>query len=65
MTAAEEKEIMNAMESREIHLERPSRKFLSDLKKAFDHTLKEDFRSNPITNKSPVLPRITQNLTLL
>lgn len=46
MTTAEEKEMMSALESGAIQLEKPSRKLLSDLKKASDNTFKKDRRIN-------------------
>ena len=45
-TEAEEKEIADAIESGVIELEKPSRKLLSDLKRASDKTLKKDRRIN-------------------
>jgi hypothetical protein len=65
MTAAEEKEIMNALESGAIQLETPSRKLLSDLKKASDHSLKKDRRISTRTNEPPVSPGVTQPLPRL
>lgn len=46
ITAAEEKEIMDAIESGAIQIEKPSRKFLAELKKASDNTFKKDCRIN-------------------
>jgi len=46
MTNAEEKEIMNAIESGAIQIEKPSRKLLSELKKASEKTFKKDCRIN-------------------
>jgi predicted DNA binding CopG/RHH family protein len=46
MTTAEEKEMMSALESGAIQIEKPSRKLLSDLKKASDNTFKKDRRIN-------------------
>lgn len=46
ITAAEEKEMMNALESGAIQIEKPSRKLLSDLKKASDNTFRKDRRIN-------------------
>jgi predicted DNA binding CopG/RHH family protein len=43
---AEEKEIMDALESGAIELEKPSRKLLSDLKRASENTFKKDRRIN-------------------
>ena len=45
-TEAEEKEIMEALESGAIQLEKPSRKLLSDLKRASENTFKKDRRIN-------------------
>lgn len=45
-TQAEEKEILDALESGAIQLEKPSRKLLSDLKKASENTFKKDRRIN-------------------
>lgn len=45
-TEAEEKEIMEGLESRVILLEKPSRKLLSDLKRASENTFKKDRRIN-------------------
>ena len=39
-TEAEEKEIADALESGAIELEKPSRKLLSDLKRASENTFK-------------------------
>lgn len=46
ITAAEEKEMMNALESEAIEIEKPSRKLLSDLKKASENTFRKDCRIN-------------------
>jgi len=46
ITAAEEKEMMNALESGAIQIEKPSRKLLSDLKKASENTYRKDRRIN-------------------
>jgi predicted DNA binding CopG/RHH family protein len=46
ITAAEEKEMMNALESGAIQIEKPSRKLLSDLKKASENTFRKDRRIN-------------------
>jgi hypothetical protein len=60
MTDAEEKEIINALESGAIQLEKPSRKLLSDLKTAFENTLKNDLQINTSANgtpaSSPIIP---------
>jgi predicted DNA binding CopG/RHH family protein len=45
-TQAEEKEILEALESGAIQLEKPSRKLLADLKKASENTFKKDRRIN-------------------
>jgi hypothetical protein len=45
-TEAEEKEIADALESGVIELEKPSRKLLSDLKRASEKTFKKDRRIN-------------------
>jgi predicted DNA binding CopG/RHH family protein len=45
-TEAEDKEIMEALESGAIQLEKPSRKLLSDLKRASENTFKKDRRIN-------------------
>lgn len=45
-TEAEEKEIADALESGVIELEKPSRRLLSDLKRASDNTFKKDRRIN-------------------
>ncbi len=45
-TRAEEKEILDALESGAIQFEKPSRKLLSDLKKASANTFKKDRRIN-------------------
>jgi len=46
ITAAEEKEMMNALESGAIQIEKPSRKLLLDLKKASENTFRKDRRIN-------------------
>lgn len=43
---AEEKELMAALERGEIELEKPSRKLLSDLRRASENTFKKDQRIN-------------------
>lgn len=45
-TQPEEKEILDALESGALQLEKPSRKLLSDLKKASENTFKKDRRIN-------------------
>ncbi len=45
-TEAEEKEIADALERGDIELEKPSRKLLSDLKRASENTFKKDRRIN-------------------
>jgi predicted DNA binding CopG/RHH family protein len=42
----EEKELMAALERGEIELEKPSRKLLSDLRRASENTFKKDQRIN-------------------
>jgi predicted DNA binding CopG/RHH family protein len=46
ITAAEEKEMMSALESGAIQIEKPSRKLLSDLKKASENTFRKNRRIN-------------------
>lgn len=46
ITPAEEKEMMSALESGAIQIEKPSRKLLSDLKKASENTFRKDRRIN-------------------
>jgi hypothetical protein len=43
---AEEMEIMKALESGAIQFEKPSRKLLSDLKRASENTFRKDRRIN-------------------
>jgi predicted DNA binding CopG/RHH family protein len=43
---AEEKELMAALERGDIELEKPSRKLLSDLRRASENTFKKDQRIN-------------------
>lgn len=43
---AEDKELMDALESGVIELEKPSRKLLADLKRASENTFKKDRRIN-------------------
>ncbi len=43
---AEEKELMAALERGDIELEKPSRKLLSDLRRASEKTFKKDQRIN-------------------
>jgi predicted DNA binding CopG/RHH family protein len=45
-TEAEEKEIMEALESGAIQIEKPSHKLLSNLKRASENTFKKDRRIN-------------------
>lgn len=45
-TETEEKEILTALESGAIPLEKPSRKLLSDLQRASENTFKKDRRIN-------------------
>lgn len=45
-TEAEEREIADALERGVIELEKPSRKLLSDLKRASENTFKKDRRIN-------------------
>jgi len=46
MKKSEEKEILEALESGEIELERPSKALLTDLAKAGENTFKKDKRIN-------------------
>ena len=46
MKKSEEKEILEALESGEIELERPSKALLADLAKAGENTFKKDKRIN-------------------
>ena len=46
MKKSEEKEILEALESGEIQLERPSKALLADLAKAGENTFKKDKRIN-------------------
>ncbi len=46
MKMSEEKEILEALESGEIELERPSKALLADLAKAGENTFKKDKRIN-------------------
>ena len=46
MKKSEEKEILKALESGEIELERPSKALLADLAKAGENTFKKDKRIN-------------------
>ena len=46
MKKSEEKEILAALESGEIELERPSKEFLANLAKAGENTFKKDKRIN-------------------
>lgn len=46
MKKSEEKEILEALESGEIKLERPSKTLLADLAKAGENTFKKDKRIN-------------------
>jgi len=46
MKKTEEKEILEALESGEIELERPSKALLTDLAKAGENTFKKDKRIN-------------------